>query len=121
MRDDEHAQTGLDPPKRDGLVVAPELRGDLARYVAELQRPLLVPDRDGVGVVLVVGLGDEGKPATGVERWVGQRLGPLGDTGDRYDADPGILPAHRLAAGRVPEAVARLGSFEQQPEPLAGH
>ena len=105
-RDDQHAQAALDPPERERLLVAGELGRDRRRDVADLQRPLLVPDRDRVRVVLVRRLGDEREPARRVERRVGQRLRPVGDARRRDDPDARVLPADRLIRGRVAEVEA---------------
>ena len=60
--DDQHPQPAVDAPERDRLLVARELGRDRGGHVAELERPLRVPDRDRVRVVLVRRLGHEREP-----------------------------------------------------------
>ena len=67
-RDDQDAQAAVDAPERDRLLVAGELRRDRRRHVADLERPLGVPDRDRVRVVLVRRLGHEREPLARIER-----------------------------------------------------
>ena len=94
-----------------------ERRRDLTRHVAELQRALLVPDRDRVGIVLVLGLGHERKTPPGIEGRVGQGLRAIRDAGDGHDAHARIRPANGLAALRVAKVVTGLAALEPQAEP----
>ena len=95
---EQDAQALTRAPERDGLLVARQLRRDLARHVARLQRPLLVPDADRVRVVLVLRLGDERQARAGIERRRPRR--PRRETrhrrrGRRGSARPPSSRAHR--------------------------
>ena len=90
----------------------------LPRHVAELERPLLVPDPDRVRIVLVLRLGDERELPARIEGRIGERLGTERDSGHRHDEDARVLPANDLAGRGVTEPVARPGALEQQPQPL---
>ena len=96
-----------------------ELGRDRRRDVAELERPLLVPDPDRVRIVLVLRLGDEREPPTRIERRVFERIHPVGDARYRDDPDPRILPAHGLAGGGVAKVEPARAPLEPEPKPLA--
>ncbi len=116
---DQHSQTTLHPPEGDSLLVAGELGRDLARDVADLQRLLLVPDRDRVRVVLVVRLGHERQSPPRLEGRIAERFGPKRHPRNRDHEDSRVLPAHNLAGRCVPEPVAGLRPLEQQAKALA--
>src|SRR6266540_575725 len=118
-RRDQHAEAAVDAPQRHCLLVAVELGRDVARDVADLQRPRLVPDRDRVRVVLVLGLAEQGEAAARVERRVGQGIGPIRDTRDRHDAHARVGPANGLAGSRVAQEVAGLAALEPDAKALA--
>ena len=108
---EQYAEASLNAPERDGLFVAGQLGRGLARDVAGLQRPLLVPDRDRVRIVLVLGLAHECEPAAWVERGVIDIGGPKSHARDRNDAEAWVLPANRLTGRRMdfdPEVLVRL-------------
>src|SRR5207253_3677249 len=83
-----------------------------------LERPLLVPDRDCIRIVLVLGLAQQPKPAAGIERGVVDVTGPEGHAGDRDDPQAGVLPANRLARRRVAQVVAGAAALEPKSQPL---
>src|SRR5918994_5192401 len=116
--DDQDAQPAFDPPERERLLVAGQLGRDRGRDVAELERALLVPDRNRVRIVLVRRLRDEREPARRVERRIRQRLRPVGDARSRDDADPWILPADVLTGSGIAELEAASPSLEPEPQTL---
>lgn len=95
-----------------------QLRGDLPRDVADLQRPLLVPDRNCIRIVLVVWFRDESQRPAWIERRIRQRLGPVGDTRSGDDTDPLVLPLHAFPGRRVSKVVARLATLEPEAKAL---
>ena len=68
--------------------------------------------------MLVLRLGHQGEPPAGIERRVLDGARPEGDARDRHDAQPRVLPAHRLAGRRVPQVEAALAALEPEPQPL---
>jgi hypothetical protein len=111
---DQDAQPALEAPERDRLLVAAKCRGDVPWDVAQLERPVLVPDGDCVGVVLVVGLSDERKRPRGFEGRIVERLDAIRDARDRHDCDAGILPTDRLTRLSVSQVIARLARLEPE-------
>ena len=104
-------RAGCAGPRRRATSTPParrrQLGRDLARDVAGLQRPLLVPDGDRVRVVLVLRLRNESEAPPGIERRV--RRPPRGGTtrrrpGRRECAGP---PSDTLAGRRVTQVVPR--------------
>jgi hypothetical protein len=106
-------------PQRDRLGVARDPRRDLRGHVARLQPALGVPDRDRVGVVWILRLGDERERPSGREALVLKRFEPVRGSGDRDDEKPLVRPANRLARRRVAQPVARLAALEPEAKPLA--
>ena len=92
---------------------------EVARHVPRLERALLVPDRNGVRVVLVLGLRHEREAPARIERRVGDRLGAERDPGDRHDANARVLPRHPLTGRGVAQVVARAAAVALEPEPEA--
>jgi hypothetical protein len=101
------------------LLVAAELGGRLARHVPGLESSVLVPDRDGVRIVLVVRFGDECQPAAGVERRVVDVARAEADPRNWDDAQPRILPADGLVRRGVAEVVAGPAALEPEPKAVA--
>src|SRR6478672_6507056 len=116
---DQHAKAAFDAPERDGLLVPAELGRGLPRYVAGLKRSLLVPDRDRVGIVLVLRLGHQCQAAARVERGVVDVPRPEGHTRDRDDSKSRVLPADPLGGRRIAEVVAARAALEPETEPLS--
>jgi hypothetical protein len=106
-------------PQRDRLGVACDPRRDVRRHVARLEPALGVPDRDRVGVVRILRLGDERERQSGREPRVLKCFEPIRRSGDRDDEKPLVRPANRLARRRVAQPVARLATLEPEAEPLA--
>src|SRR5207248_1736702 len=112
-------EAAFDAPEGDRLLVAAELGRRVGRDVAGLQRTPLVPDRDRVRVVLVLGLRDEREPPAGVERRILDRFRPERDSRDGDHADALVLPRDELARGRVSHPDAGAGPLEPEPQAVA--
>jgi hypothetical protein len=80
--------------------------------------PLVVPDRDRVRVVRVLGLPNECQSPTRVERRIGECFEPERDTGDGDDADALVLPANAVARRRVTQEEPALSALEPKAQPL---
>ena len=111
---DQHAKAAFDAPERNGLLVAAELGRGLSRYVAGLERSLLVPDRDRVGIVFVLRLRHQRQAAARVERGVVDVSRPESHTRDRDDSKSRVFPADPFAARGVAEVVAARAALEPE-------
>jgi hypothetical protein len=68
--------------------------------------------------VRILGLANEREPAAGIERGVLERLGPIGDAGDRDDADPLVLPPNSLARRCITQEEPALSALEPEAQPF---
>src|SRR4051794_27023325 len=118
-RRDQDAEPPVPPPQRHGLLVAGELRRDLARDVAELVPAVRVPDADRVRIVLVLRLRHEREPLARIEAGLAERLRSERDARDRDDANPRVLPPNPLVGGGVAELVTAARPLEPEPQPVA--
>ena len=66
----------------------------------------------------VVGLGDERETPSWVERPIVESVQAIGDPGDRYHADPLVLPADSFAGRRVTQEEPALGALHPETQPL---
>ena len=107
--------------ERDGLpFVRAQSAGQLRRNVTGLHASVLVPDRDRVRVVLVVGLGKERERAPGAKPSACTSSMPVADARDRDDVDPRVVLADDLLGLGVAQPVAGARALEPEAETL-GH
>src|SRR5581483_12408483 len=117
---DAAAVLAAELPERDRLLVSAQLGRELRGHVPRLHAALRVPYRDGVRVVLVLGLPDEREPATRREGVVLQLVETVRRAGELHDVEALVVPAHRSTGRRIAQPVAGRAALEPQAQPL-GH